>query len=112
MELISHSRHSKISLLLSSFINRVFQNALDRFASKLARVRIVLEDVNGPKGGNDQRCKAILEPKKGAAIVVSTLASTPFEAVLKTAQRAKVVLSRKSKRQKVRLPRKPTSDLE
>lgn len=42
---------------LSEFIERRLGFALGRFASDVTRVVVRLQDMNGPRGGIDQRCR-------------------------------------------------------
>ncbi|MDX2200177.1 MAG: HPF/RaiA family ribosome-associated protein [Phycisphaerae bacterium] len=39
--------------------------ALRRFAKRIIDLKITLDDVNGPKGGNDKRCKLQAAVKAG-----------------------------------------------
>jgi len=43
-------------------------SALDRFEGKLRRVMVVIEDINGPKGGADKRCKIRATGERGFAV--------------------------------------------
>lgn len=42
---------------LVEFIERRIGFALDRFASRIVKVVVRLNDLNGPRGGVDQRCR-------------------------------------------------------
>jgi hypothetical protein len=41
-------------------LNQKADFAFDRFHDKLASVDVLLEDINGPRGGDDKRCRVIL----------------------------------------------------
>ncbi len=41
---------------LTEYVNRRLGFALGRFGDAVKRVRVVIEDVNGPRGGLDKRC--------------------------------------------------------
>jgi putative sigma-54 modulation protein len=41
-------------------LNRKAAFSFDRFGDKLASVEILLEDINGPRGGDDKRCRLIM----------------------------------------------------
>ena len=58
--------------------------AFDRFPGTLERIDLVLEDINGPRGGDDKVCRLILhlvgEPvmilqERGSAAVVTGMAA-------------------------------------
>lgn len=42
---------------LSQAIERRLRSALGRFRGRVSHVRVWLEDVNGPRGGEDLRCR-------------------------------------------------------
>lgn len=42
---------------LREYIERKLELALDRFDHRLERIQVRLEDVNGPRGGLDKRCR-------------------------------------------------------
>jgi len=58
---------------LRDSIDRRVRFALARFGDRIERADIVLTDVNGPRGGWDQRCmlKVVLPPTKPAVIEVT-----------------------------------------
>lgn len=54
---------------------------LSRFAPRIDRVRVRIEDLNGPKGGVDHRCQVDLRVRRGDSIVVEALDLDPFSAL-------------------------------
>jgi putative sigma-54 modulation protein len=42
--------------------------ALDRFERRIRRVMVVIEDVNGPKGGADKRCRIRVTGERDFAV--------------------------------------------
>lgn len=54
-------------------VNRVRQS-LRRVAWLVPRVQVHMADVNGPAGGTDKQCRVVLNPRRGAPIVISALA--------------------------------------
>jgi hypothetical protein len=44
--------------------------ALGRFGARINRVRILLADLNGPRGGIDKRCRMIAELLRAGPVVV------------------------------------------
>jgi ribosome-associated translation inhibitor RaiA len=45
--------------------------ALRRFGSWLSRVRVNLDDVNGPRGGQDKRCTLLLATRDGRQLRIA-----------------------------------------
>jgi len=54
-----HIRIHEIELLdgVRAYVNRTLQTSLRRFAGRVRKVRITLQDVNGPRGGVDKACR-------------------------------------------------------
>ncbi len=58
---------------LKQYIERRAGFALSRFADELSSVLVTLEDLNGPRGGIDKRCRVLLRgPKLGELVVEET----------------------------------------
>jgi ribosomal subunit interface protein len=53
---------------LRTYVERRLAFALDRHAERVARVRVTLEDVNGPKGGDDKRCRVDVQLRGGRSV--------------------------------------------
>ena len=62
--------------------------ALGRFAPRISRVRVQLEDLNGPKGGPDKRCTLRVRGRRWKTVVQAT-ASSEAEALDLAARRAR-----------------------
>lgn len=61
--------------------------ALDRFADRLGLVLVRLTDVNGPRGGVDQRCRIVVQMVPTGRLVVEDMAADPVTAVSRAARR-------------------------
>lgn len=51
-------------------LNRKAAFSFDRFGDKLASVEVMLEDINGPRGGDDKRCRLILRLHHAPTIIL------------------------------------------
>ncbi len=51
------AKNVRVAPSLSEFIERRLGFALGRFASQVIKVVVRLHDLNGPRGGIDQRCR-------------------------------------------------------
>ena len=51
------ARHGRITRSLEEQLERRLHFALARFGGRIRRIRAFLEDINGPRGGEDQRCR-------------------------------------------------------
>lgn len=61
--------------------------SLQRFADRLTRVEIFVKDLNGARGGNDQRCVIEARPRGLDPVAVEHDAATPKEAAAGAAKK-------------------------
>ncbi len=57
----------KLSAAQRQHVERHVGSALDRFEHKLRTVTVMVEDLNGPKGGADTRCRIRARGDRGLA---------------------------------------------
>jgi hypothetical protein len=79
-------------------VRRILTSALGRFDHRLRTVRVWLEDVNGPRGGVDIRCRIDIEVRPRDTISVSASASDELVAAAKAANRARELVDRRVKK--------------
>jgi ribosome hibernation promoting factor len=53
---------------LRAYVERRLEFALDRYQDRIARVRVVVGDVNGPKGGEDKSCRVEVRIRGGGTV--------------------------------------------
>lgn len=88
MELDVRGRHLQVSAALRSHLARRLAFALGRVSHRIGSVRVRLEDVNGPKGGIDKRCRVSVRGDRGWIVIVEELDSDAYTAVDRAAGRA------------------------
>ena len=74
---------------LESQIRQKMKNILNRFDQKIRMARVVLSDINGPKGGKDKRCTIKIEVHNFKTIVVDEVTENMYESISRCSQRAK-----------------------
>jgi hypothetical protein len=79
-------------------VRRILTSALGRFARRMRTVRVWLEDVNGPRGGVDNRCRIDIELRPRGVISVSACGSNELAAAAKAANRARELVDRRVKK--------------
>lgn len=57
MHLRIRVRNTEISRTFEEWIERRLWFALAKFGGRITRITALLEDINGPRGGVDQRCR-------------------------------------------------------
>jgi ribosome-associated translation inhibitor RaiA len=92
---------------LRTHLKEKLQTALDRFARRIALVRVSLRDENGPRGGRDQRCRLVVEiPPRGRVVVAGTDTDL-MTAITRTARRAGFAVKRLVQRRRLIRRRRP-----
>jgi hypothetical protein len=74
-----------VATQLHEYAERRLTFALRRFQHQLRRVRVRLNDINGPKRGVDSRCSVTADLQNGHRLFVETTTSWPFRSVTKAA---------------------------
>lgn len=57
------------------------RRAMDRLGDHFTELRLLIEDINGPRGGVDIRCRAVARRTGGARVVATRLAPAVLDAV-------------------------------
>ena len=65
---------------LSVFIERRIRMKLDRFADRVRRIFVFLQDENGPKGGRDKLCRVHVELYNGERLVRESREASAYAA--------------------------------
>lgn len=77
-----------------SQIQQKLKVVLSRFGHKIRLARVVLSDINGPKGGKDKRCAIRIEVNNHKTVVVEEVTENMFESINRCSQRVKRTLTR------------------
>jgi putative sigma-54 modulation protein len=79
---------------LRAHVERRLAFALDRWGERIARARVVLADVNGPKGGADKACRVELRLRGAGGVRATARDVDAYAAIDAAAHRAARALSR------------------
>jgi ribosome-associated translation inhibitor RaiA len=60
----------KLTPTLRDYVRRRIRFALGRFMLRLKNVRVVLKDLNGPKGGVDKHCKVFVNIMPSFSVII------------------------------------------
>ena len=80
------------------YVKRRLGFALGRFADRIGRVTVRLSDVNGPRGGVDQRCQLIVAVQRRPPVIVEAADVHAHAALDHAAERAARAVDRSLKR--------------
>ncbi len=84
----------KSSEALDEHIRQRISSSLDQYPERIVGVEVRMEDVNGPRGGVDQRCQIKVKLNPKGDVVVSELAADPYQAASAAADRLRNAVSR------------------
>jgi hypothetical protein len=87
-------------------VGDLLRGAFDRFADRVHAVNVVVEDVNGPRGGEDKRVRLEIRGARRQRVLVEGRGTDVLPALGRVVERATQALTRGIERRKpVRLPR-------
>jgi hypothetical protein len=65
------------------------ETALGRFKRRITGVTVALEDLNGPRGGVDKRCRIVLGLRRDRTVVVQATAENEYAAIAEACSRVR-----------------------
>ena len=95
MKLIITGKKVKLDEALREYIERRVYFALSRFSPRIARVSVTVEDVNGPRGGIDKRCRILVKLGRMEELKVETTDAEIYDAVAAAVDRVGRSVQRK-----------------
>lgn len=102
MQLTISSRHTDLTQSIKEHIRQRLTAALDQHATRVRRVSVVLEDANGPRGGEDQVCRVAVELNNGKTFHHKRKGMDLYANISLIADKVKRQVGRKLARQKER----------
>ena len=98
MKLELRTQSLELTDRLKKHVDRHLRYALTRFGPRLRRVRVLVRDVNGPRGGRDIECKIRAELTTRETLVIHDQHHDPFAAVAHASDRMAFAISRRLER--------------
>lgn len=98
MRISIRSPQGLLSPAFSEHIQKRLHDALDRLSSLIAKVEFRVADLNGPRGGEDKLCSAVVALRQGNSIKVQVVDADAYRAVDEVARKLKQTLSRRKGR--------------
>ncbi len=100
MTLEIRARHLLLTPSLRELCERHRLHSLGRLGDRIRRIQLWIEDVNGPRGGRDTRCRLRLSLRGGGVFTVECLDVRPEAAVAEVFDRARGALLRTVQRER------------
>ena len=80
---------------IRDYTERRLRFALSHAAGRVIAVTVVLSDINGPRGGQDKRCRMRISVKDQQAMVINDIEDNLYLAIDRAADRAGQTVSRR-----------------
>lgn len=88
------TRGVDLTVNLREFLQRKLLFALDRFSLSPQDVEIVVEDINGPRGGEDKRCRLRVGNSKRTRVLIEETGADLQRVLSRTVDRMEQALAR------------------
>jgi putative sigma-54 modulation protein len=98
MQIEIRARHVDVTAGLRAHVERRLNFALGRFAEQIGTVRVTLDDLNGPRGGIDKRCRIMIRVVPMGTIVMEDQDSNVYTAIDRVAGKAGTGVGRQLRR--------------
>lgn len=100
------ARGLKLGNEVRTAMHEMLNGAFERFADRVQTVNVVVEDVNGPRGGEDKRVRLELHGTRRKHVMVEGRGTDVLPTLARVLERATYALTKAVDRQKpARLPR-------
>ena len=106
MKLSISGKNLKLDDAMKEYIERRVYFALSRFSPRISRVSVMAEDINGPRGGIDKRCRIVVKLERSGELTVEATDADMSAAVSAVADRVGRAVQRELERRRT-LGRKP-----
>lgn len=100
MEVLTQARGFDLTTGVREHIERRLRFAFDRAQQYVTRISVVLSDVNGPRGGEDKRCRIQVVVAGAADVLIDDCQSDLYVAIDRAVDRAGRTLARRLARQR------------
>lgn len=94
---------------VQSNLASILSGSLAKFRDRVRNVSLIIDDVNGPKGGVDKQCKCIVKVNRMAPIVIKDRDSSVGNLVRRVAERTAYTLARRINEHRTKSRRKATA---
>ena len=100
MRLEIRGQHIEVTEALRTHAARRLQFALGRFGPRIARVVVLLTDLNGSRGGQDKQCRMVAEILRGGKVSVEDIDADLYAALAQAADRLGRAVARELERRR------------
>jgi len=95
MTLEIHGTDRRVDKALMEHLERRSQSAVGRLGRRVRRIQVRLEDINGPKGGIDKRCRLVAQTQAAGNVIIEETGDDYFGVTARAMERLGQALRRK-----------------
>jgi len=106
MQIAVHVKDKYASTRLQGNLADILMVSLAKFRGRVRDVTLILDDINGPKGGLDKQCKVIVKLKRRSPVVIKDRDSNIGNLVRRVVERTAYTIGQKIDEHRVRSRRK------
>ena len=88
MEIEIRGRDFPFTEALADHARRRLAFAFSRFSASVRRVVLRLEDLNGPRGGEDMMCRIVLQLSQGGTVMTEDRGADAYAVITRAADRS------------------------
>ncbi len=110
MNITIHAKGFEVTPPIRDYVEKRLQAAVDRFEHMVRGAHVTLEDVNGPKGGRDKRCRLLFTGAPGAEDAIEVTESDLYAAIDVAVEKANHLLAHQHKQKHPAFPDKSRKD--
>ena len=94
------NRNVPVEPATREWVERRVHFSLGRFVARIHRVAVMFENINGPRGGNNQRCRVLITLVPEGNVVIDDVDSTIEAVTARAVDRAARAVVRELERQR------------
>jgi len=98
MSINIQARGFRLTSALRDYVSNKLEKVAQRYRHQVPKIAVTLQDINGPRGGEDMRCKILLTIDGQRSVVVQETADDMYDAIAVATSRAAWVVNRQFER--------------
>jgi ribosomal subunit interface protein len=98
MSINIQARGFRLTAALRDYVSTKLEKTRLRYRDQIPKVSVTLQDINGPRGGEDMRCKIIFTVDGQRPLVIQETAEDMYDAIAIAASRANSAVTRQFER--------------
>jgi putative sigma-54 modulation protein len=94
MSINIQARSFRLTAALRGYVHAKLEKTLSRYRQQAPKISVTLQDINGPRGGEDMQCKIVIKTDGNRTLVIQEIAEDMYDAIAIASSRASWAISR------------------